>query len=307
MAARRAVVKHASVAGRSTEVSVFQLLVKFIQERECIRLKKEAGEPLPWTDDPVLGSYRFTNVNREHDRVTQWIAEHWRTPHAEDPDLWFAMTAARHVNLPSTLVGMGYPVPWEPEAFIYAIRARMMQRMPAYNVAYMIRAAKGAGWSDKAEYLAKAVLGPLWERREELRPRAGEWLEDFYSRLLGAYGIGTFIAAQVVADVKYVPPLVFASDWAMFVAPGPGSRRGLNWVLGREPSAPWKDADWKEAFKVLYVKELLPLMDDGELPWLDAQNVQNCLCEFSKYMKAYTGQGRPKQRYTPPGRLLEGL
>jgi hypothetical protein len=37
----------------------------------------------------------FCSVRREDDRVSRWIAENWRDPHADDPNLSFAMTVAR--------------------------------------------------------------------------------------------------------------------------------------------------------------------------------------------------------------------
>ena len=46
-------------------------LVYFITEREAIRLKKEAGEPKPWTSDPILQQYRFCNVRRMDDKVSK--------------------------------------------------------------------------------------------------------------------------------------------------------------------------------------------------------------------------------------------
>ena len=45
-------------------------LVAWALEREAIRLRKEAGRPLPWTDDPILATGRFCNVYREYDRRT---------------------------------------------------------------------------------------------------------------------------------------------------------------------------------------------------------------------------------------------
>ena len=72
----------------------------FIFEREEIRLRRAKGEPGPWTDDPILREWSFTNIRREDDRVTKWIAANWRKPHADDPDLWFAMVVARLVNWP---------------------------------------------------------------------------------------------------------------------------------------------------------------------------------------------------------------
>jgi len=75
-------------------------LVKFIKERESIRLKKEAGKPRPWTKDPILGNYRFCNVHREDDRVTRELKALAPT---EDANLWFWWVMARLFNKPRTM------------------------------------------------------------------------------------------------------------------------------------------------------------------------------------------------------------
>ena len=49
-------------------------LFAFANERHMIYRRREAGESPPWTADPILCNYRFTNVYRELDRVTIWIA-----------------------------------------------------------------------------------------------------------------------------------------------------------------------------------------------------------------------------------------
>jgi len=43
---------------------------EFCNEREAIRVRREAGQPFPWTDNEILCNYRFTNINREHDKGT---------------------------------------------------------------------------------------------------------------------------------------------------------------------------------------------------------------------------------------------
>ena len=35
------------------------------RERERIRVKRDAGEPAPWTEDPIFRQGRFLNVFRE--------------------------------------------------------------------------------------------------------------------------------------------------------------------------------------------------------------------------------------------------
>src|SRR5262245_50253718 len=66
-------------------------LLDFIQEREAIRCRRAAGAAPPWTADPTLQTWSFTNVRREDDRVTRWVATNWRDDCPDCPDMWFAM------------------------------------------------------------------------------------------------------------------------------------------------------------------------------------------------------------------------
>jgi hypothetical protein len=115
-------------------------LLNFIAERERIRRRRAAGSLAPWTDDPVLRTWSFTNVRREDDRVTRWVATHWREPHCDDPDLWFAMVVAVFVNWPPTLAEIGYPVPWKPDHFRAVMADRTKRFEQLYGPAYRIRA-----------------------------------------------------------------------------------------------------------------------------------------------------------------------
>ena len=58
---------------------------RFATERHLIRRRRDAGMLWPWTDDDVLMKYRFTNVKRDHDRVTRWLLENWATTFADAP------------------------------------------------------------------------------------------------------------------------------------------------------------------------------------------------------------------------------
>ena len=59
----------------------------WIKERESIRKKKEAGNPKPWTDDPILQNYRFCNVRRMDDTVSQWLLKNWYEPYFDHPNM----------------------------------------------------------------------------------------------------------------------------------------------------------------------------------------------------------------------------
>jgi hypothetical protein len=55
---------------------VFDTYWHFAARRQELLMRRLNGEPAPWTDDPVLASYRFTNVYRAADRVSQYLIRH---------------------------------------------------------------------------------------------------------------------------------------------------------------------------------------------------------------------------------------
>ncbi len=271
-------------------------LLDFMVERHQIWRRRNAGQPKPWTQWPVFLDFRFCNVYRELDGVAEWISEHWRTPNAADPDLWFAMAAARLVNEPGSLREIGWPIPFDRERFVKVLEDRKLCGLRCFNPAYRVGSAAGAS---TAEYVANIVLYPMWRDRELIRESMGGTLEAAHAALMACNGLGSFLAGQVVADLKYVEPLKHAPDWWTWAAPGPGSKRGLNRVLGRDKDAPWTDWEWLQELQKLH-REMQPLLREAKMPKMHAQDMQNCLCEWDKAERFRLGEGKPKQRY--PGR-----
>jgi alpha-glutamyl/putrescinyl thymine pyrophosphorylase clade 1 len=272
-------------------------LFAFVHERHAVYLRRAAGEPAPWTTDRIMRDWSFCNIYRELDRTTRWIATQWRGSHADDPDLWFAMVVARFVNWPDTLAEIGYPVPWVPGHFLAVMTARKARGEKVYGDAYMIRADRQH--KDKAAYQIEAVFKPLWRARERIRAQPGDRLSQFHRRLESFHGMGGgFMTAQVIADLKYVEPLRSASDWDTYAASGPGSRKGMNLVLGRPADQKWEEVYWGEALNNLRA-QTRPMFEAAGMEVPHAQDAQNCLCEFFKYERARLGQGYPKRRFTP--------
>jgi hypothetical protein len=263
-------------------------LAYWITEREHIRRVRQLGASKPWTDDPILQSYRFCNVQREHDKVTLWIASHWRAPLAIMPEVcWFYMLMARLFNLPSTLAVLPVDADWSVTKTRRCLRRLRRTGNTVFNGAYIV-STNGVAM-DKIEYVLRRVLVPAWERRATITPQPGDTLAAFAKRLLTLNGVSGFMAGQVIADTKYTPVLLNAADWYTWAASGPGSRRGMNRLHSRPVGAAWRESDWQAKLEEL--RWQLPVL-------LHAQDAQNCLCEWDKYERMLWGQGKPKRKYS---------
>ncbi|PWT89988.1 MAG: hypothetical protein C5B54_07960, partial [Acidobacteria bacterium] len=96
------------------------------------------------------------------------------------------------------------------------------------------------------------------------------------------------------ADLKYVSFMLKVPDWWIWATPGPGSMKGLNIVMGRLIDTPWRKGEWLPALESLS-ERVTPLLKSYGMDKLHNQDLQNCLCEWSKYTKVANGWGRPRQ------------
>lgn len=287
--------------------------VAFIKERHAIYERRQAGKPKPWTKDPILQQYRFCNVYRELDTVTIWIRQYWRDPWKDDPNVWFAMIVARLINWPDSLyelsaaISDGKKIAWKPKTFVREMEARKARGEKVFTGAYMIHADTSATKGDstsKVNYLAERVLDPIWKERKAgqnaFTASNGCGLAEAHKWLMQFRDMGTFMAAQVVCDVKYTPMLRNARDWWNWAAPGPGSLRGMSRVEFGDLNTKYDAENWRASLAVLRDKTQ-PLIAKAGLAPLHAQDLQNCLCEFDKYMRVKNSEGRPRSLYDGKG------
>jgi hypothetical protein len=270
-------------------------LAHWINEREAIREARERGDNSPWTADPILQEWKFCNVRREDDRVTKAIKNLWRDPYAKDKSLWHAMVVARFINWPDTLEECGYPEPWpkKQDKFMASMHAREARGDKVFTGAYIV--------SNNGMACSKiGVVHVTFNRASYMPapPQVGDTLQEAYRKLIAVDGIGSFMAAQVIADLKHTPVLRKAKDWHDWAAPGKGSMRGLNRVYDLPITKQWKERMFVQRLAELR-KELLP-----HAPIVGSiclQDLQNCLCEFDKWERVRLGEGKPRARYTPYG------
>lgn len=260
------------------------------------------GIPKPWSDDETFRTVYFCNVRREHDRVTRFIRETY-SPWVSDRWFEYNIILSRFLNWPPTLTRLGYRK-HHSSSEIEHILARISKEGKLWGGAYIITT-HGIPMG-KAAYLAHNVLGGVASAME-----SHSWLfghapgavvagtcSAAHKALQGLEGLGSFLAAQVVADLKNTPghSLYKAEDKTTFVAHGPGSLRGLQWFWQHE------GVTITPSNFLFYFAAMRSYVDEN---WDEAsmgapicnQDLQNCLCEFDKYMRVSTGTGRSKRKY----------
>jgi hypothetical protein len=269
-------------------------LVYFIKERESIRIQRESGVPKPWTDDEILQRYRFCNVQRMDDRVSQWLLKNWYEPNYGHKNMLLACALARFINLPASLEVIGFPKRWEPARIKKKLRRITAVGGHVFNGAYIV---SGAGakisGADKVGCVVDQYIQSLRNQSIVVDP---ESMKSTWESLRQCYGFGSFMAGQVVADLRWAMPNEWhdAKTWAPM---GPGSKRGMNRLLNQPLSQPMSQESFETLLTSL-IRQLgirLPLVITSRLEAID---YQNCLCEFDKMERTLHGEGRPKRKYS---------
>lgn len=273
----------------------FDRLLYWVNEREAVRLKKEAGEPAPWTDDEILRTYRFCNVRRMDDKVSRWLMDNWYVPHKDAPGMLLAVAVARFFNLPSSLEYVARHLLWTSyykngQPHWEAVKNILRQRKaygPIFNGAYMVRGNDGV---DKVECVIDHYVRPLIKIKVNTDSMEAAW-----ETICESYGMGSFMAGQIVADLRWAVTGKW-QDRNHWAPAGPGSLRGLNRLHGKDPKDPWGRKNWTTQFSCM-MAECGGRLRCDVADRIEAHDYQNVLCEYDKYCRVLFGEGKPKQLY----------
>lgn len=288
----------------------------WITEREVMRKSKAAGREPPHSKDPHMAYTRYCNVRRMDDKVSQWLVDNWY-PDEETAAAWadalpwllvVSAILARTINRPETLTaitGGNSFSKWDPEHFRKVMQGIKASGKPVFTGVYIINAAAGG---DKIDLVLRSM-----DRCYKTKPF--HFLDPYSMRntarsLHSLEGIGGFMAGQVVADLRWV--LRRPGYWAdrmTWAPPGPGSSKGMKYLLGlssrHEMDGRGKDLSEKQFLQ--FLPRLIEIAQKHPKVGkvfrernLEAHDIQNTLCELSKYIRVKNG-GRGKNPYPPAG------
>ena len=239
----------------------------FVMERYKIHKRKDVkGLPAPWTENPILREFKFTNVRREHDRQTRYLIDNiTNNLELTLEDKIVNTFLFRAWNNWSTLRDFGFPYTaqelYSPKLKdqIRTKYDRLNRKEPNrlwYNNAYNQGGTKCAWKFADADLRSvpykfgdEKAMGddkhPDYEPEIPLRPfHIGVWLGRGHvvDRLLKAKdqleafeiiksirGFADFLAYQVFVDLTYIPEFPFSEN--EFTVAGPGCKKGLDYIF----------------------------------------------------------------------------
>ena len=235
---------------------------EFVIDRYRIHKRKDVkGLPAPWTKNPILQEFKFTNVRREHDRQTRYLIENIsKNPKLTLEDKIVNTFLFRSWNNWATLKSFGFPYPArrlyssELKEKVRPLLHRLQKAHPDrlwYNNAYNQGGTKHA-WKfpsgdgyQRAYKESEAKKYPDWEKDIPLRPfHVSVWLgeqkivekllkakdqQEAFDIIKSVRGFADFLAYQVFVDLTYIKEFPFSEN--EFVIAGPGCKRGLDHIF----------------------------------------------------------------------------
>lgn len=293
-----------------TPTTVYDSYWYFAAERHAIYERRLSDPEGPWTDDPILGTYRFTNAYRAADRVSQYLigeVQYGQGRSQAPAELFFRTLLFKIFNKIETwklIEAQVGPVSWQSvdlTAVDTLLEAAMGRGERIYSAAYIMPAPQLGRTRKHSNHLA--LLERMMNDGLPARVERSRSLAEVYELLRPYPGLGPFLTFQYAIDLNYSNLLDFSE--ADFVVAGPGALDGVAKCFedtgGRsateviEYMADVQDREFAERgidFKGLFGRKL---------QLIDCQNI---FCEISKYarvahpdVRGVSGRTRIKQSY----------
>ncbi|MEI8413166.1 nucleotide kinase domain-containing protein, partial [Kribbella sp. CCNWLY201] len=304
-----------TVSGRELETTpVFDTYWRFAAARQAAFLSRIAGTPAPWTDDPIISAYRFTNCYRVTDRVSQYLIRNVIYTGSEAPDeLAFRILLFKFFNKIETwqalVAQFGAPTlaSFDVDAWADYLSNITASGATIYSAAYVIPPPPMGKSRKHANHLL--LLDHMVSDGIVDKLQAASSMHDAFEWLRSYPGIGDFLAFQYLIDLNYSPMLSF--DEMDYVVAGPGAKDGIRKCFAgattgieREIIQYMADSQ-EEQFNRLGLR--FGKLRGRRLQLIDCQNL---FCETDKYarvahpdIKGISGRTRIKQSFRVKGAL----
>jgi hypothetical protein len=197
---------------------------QWLEERQRITRERYAGHLRPWTLDPVLSKYRFTNVQREFDAGTIILRE--SLVGADDIRTQVLRSLLyRFLRGPNELwqngdFGARDVTPQTLKTVVARLHRHQLnrERDPKQFRTLLGRAGQGPSGRDGRSFAQRLVTDPLsWDVAGLSNlVEIGGTLQDIWTTFFGkrqTEGFGGFNGQAVALDCSYINPAISTDEW----------------------------------------------------------------------------------------------
>jgi hypothetical protein len=291
---------------------VYELYWTFASRRQEAFERRLSGDCHPWTDDPILSTYKFCNVFRAADRVSQYMIRD--VAYAPDAgtyaDRVFQIVAFRTFSNIRTWEGIRARLGGPPriDDLQSGCFERTLDEVKAangglYTGAFILCANKAYGFDEKHRNHVALFRHMFGAGRLDEVVRGSNSLEGIVRAIEAFPLMGPFMAYQTAIDLNYSELLSF--DENDYTQAGPGAIRGL-----RKAFHTVGDYSPSDAIRWMVDRQddefrRLGLRFDGLFGRkLHAIDCQGLFCELDKYCREAvpelaSNRSRIKARFMP--------
>jgi len=217
---------------------IFSLYWHFASERQHAFERRVSGLPAPWTTDPIIRTYKFCNVFRAADRVSQYLIR--QVAYHDEPcsvaDRLFQIVAFRVFSNIDTWDSIRAFLGRQPTIrdlktgmFAEALEEGRRNNGRLYTGAFILCATNAYGQKSKHENHVELFKHLFAQDRVAQRLEKAKSLRGVYEILHEYPLLGDFMSYQIAIDLNYSSLLGFGEN--DFTQPGPGALRGIRKVF----------------------------------------------------------------------------
>lgn len=291
----------------SLELKLVSEFYAFMREREMIRLRRLRGLPREsWTQDPIMRTYSFTNVKREHDRTTVGLRKIYDAHENEyRHQKFFNAAVYRYFGTVEMATAIGWIRDWTDEEKARVAQLaddRMLLGETVFTPAYIV---PNCGSSEPKHVVVCEILTGIWHAMNDLLDETS-W-QTMCDKLCLLWGVGPFMAKEILLDFVLATGW-HPADWETWTPCGPGGKRGASRVAyGRIENVTPDEAlaiireiyaARGDHWPAYFFTECAHLAVTHEPVTLDLTDIQFQLCEFDKYSRVAEGR-KPKRNFRP--------
>ncbi|SRR5260370_4117460 len=289
---------------------VYDTYWRFAAERQKIFFQRLEDAPHPWTDDPILRRYKFTNAYRASDRVSQYLIKHVIYNGEQSPEeVFFRVILFKVFNRIETwelleqVFGSIRFSEYLFERYDAVLTNAMNEGKTIFSAAYIMPSGGTLfGYSKKHRNYLK-LLERMLEDEVPSRIAEAKSMRHAFELLHSYPMMGDFLAYQYITDINYSQLTDFSE--MSFVVPGPGAKNGIRKCF--QTLGGLNEVDIIRLMADRQEEEFSRLSLDFHSLWgrpLQLIDCQNLFCEVDKYarlahphIKGISNRKRIKQIY----------